>query len=77
MEELVRVKAYTNENGEHIVCVIIGGLIFVTKAESPEHGFKMGAYTIETLLRFQRSTAVGVVDHAGTVIPKPDDNGGN
>jgi hypothetical protein len=75
MDELVRIKSHTDDEGKHYLLLIVGGLIFATQCESKEQAYAIGLHTFETLLRFQRSTAIGVADHAGTVLAKPDGNG--
>lgn len=60
----IRVGAFTDEDGDHIVVLSIGGVTFFTGADTLEKGMELARSTIEHLMRFQRSHTLTVIDHS-------------
>lgn len=69
----IRVGAFTDEDGDHIVLVSIGGNVFGTVAPSLAEGAELARRTLQTLIRFQRSATLRVEDHSGTLNIEPVD----
>jgi hypothetical protein len=73
----IRVGAFTDSDGDHVVLVNIGGLVFGTCAPTLEEGMELARRTMQTLIRFQRSTSLRIDDHVGTLQTPPPKDGGN
>lgn len=62
----IRVGAFTDDDGDHVVLISIGGVVFGTCAETLEKGMELARSTIDHLIKFQRSKSLTVLDHTKT-----------
>jgi hypothetical protein len=59
----IRVGAFTDDDGDHVVLVSIGGMVFGTCSETLEEGKAMARRVLDHLVKFQSSPTITVLDH--------------
>ncbi len=63
-EEAIRVRAYETDRGQHVVELIVNGVIFITTAPSQVVAMEIARKTVDTLIDFRESQEVTIHDRS-------------